>query len=817
MLSKKTTRREEIYIYLKNNISYFQEGIDTKNIADFTGYSRENVSRELNFLVKEGKVEKIKGRPVKYLPLSNKKERKLLKNVIKTNKEIPVLEKLIGYNGSLENNIKQAKAAILYPPNGLHTLLYGPTGVGKTTFAKAMYEYALSIKKFTKENPFIIYNCADYSGNNQLLMSHLFGHTKGAFTGAEVEKEGLVETANNGILFLDEVHRLPPEGQEMLFTIIDTGEYRRLGESNNVRKTNLLLIAATTEEPKSNLLSTFLRRIPSVIKFSNLSEKPLSERINFIRYFFFKESLTVEAPICVPKEIIKMLLTYDCLGNIGQLKNDIQMLCASAFVDYMLDELNYLTVKMSHISNNYEQFFSSSRNESEEIDNIMLKYDKSSIIFDYKNQKSTLNILEKYEDETENNFYSTMMEKSNEFYNKGLSYSEIKKNFNNQIQLFFDSDKELKSKEALVKIVPKKTIEIIDKVIKETSHEFDFEYNKSIIYGMSLHVDSLIKRLNDGEINNISNEKHKKLKDHKLQKIAESIKKKLETEFNTLIPQNEVSLIALLLSTVSTISSLSSYNKVGIIVIMHGQYAATDIANTANQFLGTAHAKSMNMPLDESISSVLEKTIALAKKVHEGKGILLLVDMGSLVNFGEIISEKLNIKVETIEMVSTPMVIEATRKALNSETTLESIKQFVVLNSKLIGNNIQFNNEVETTITPINNFNKEKVREVLGETVNFIDINKIYDQLLEISDNIEGKLNINEFEAFRIKFLFHTVSMLERAITGNTFEYSNNNYTFSKEVINMLIEELEIIEQILGIKIPISELYYIAEIIEVHV
>ncbi|MFG3825395.1 sigma 54-interacting transcriptional regulator, partial [Escherichia coli] len=92
-----------------------------------------------------------------------------------------------------------------------------------------------------------------------------FGYTKGAYTGAENDKDGIIARANGGILFLDEVHRLPPEGQEMIFYFMDTGRYNRLGETDNLRKSSLLLICATTENPQSALLKTFVRRIPIVI------------------------------------------------------------------------------------------------------------------------------------------------------------------------------------------------------------------------------------------------------------------------------------------------------------------------------------------------------------------------------------------------------------------------------------------------------------------------------------------------------------------------------------------------------------------------
>ncbi len=67
-------------------------------------------------------------------------------------------------------------------------------------------------------------------------MSLLFGYKKGAFTGAEYDAPGLVEEADEGVLFLDEIHRLPPKGQEILFSILDRGKFRRLGETNAERK-----------------------------------------------------------------------------------------------------------------------------------------------------------------------------------------------------------------------------------------------------------------------------------------------------------------------------------------------------------------------------------------------------------------------------------------------------------------------------------------------------------------------------------------------------------------------------------------------------
>ena len=114
--------------------------------------------------------------------------------------------------------IKQAKAVIDYPPNGLNAIITGPTGSGKTLLAETIYKYGVETKKIDPKSPFVRFNCADYASNPQLLLSQLFGHEAGAYTGAKEKKKGLVELANNGILFLDEVHSLPIRGQ-MLFTL----------------------------------------------------------------------------------------------------------------------------------------------------------------------------------------------------------------------------------------------------------------------------------------------------------------------------------------------------------------------------------------------------------------------------------------------------------------------------------------------------------------------------------------------------------------------------------------------------------------------
>ena len=199
-------------------------------------------------------------------------------------KEDEGFSRIVGNNGSLSQTTKLAKAAVLYPKYGLHTLIVGSTGVGKSQLVEEMHCFAKKVRN-TKNIPLVIFNCADYGDNPQLLVAQLFGYSKGSFTGADADKAGLVEKANGGMLFLDEIHRLPSKGQEILFRIMDRGEFSRLGETDRIRKVELMIIGATTESLESSLLNTFRRRVPVMIQIHSLEERPNVERLKLIRIF----------------------------------------------------------------------------------------------------------------------------------------------------------------------------------------------------------------------------------------------------------------------------------------------------------------------------------------------------------------------------------------------------------------------------------------------------------------------------------------------------------------------------------------------------
>lgn len=144
-------------------------GVSASDIAQILDIDRSNISRYLNILYREGKLEKIEGRPVLY-----KSSQKFIPNREYKNS----LEKMVGANQSLSIPIEKAKAAILYPSGGLHTLILGETGAGKSMFAELMYYFAMESNVIEKDAPFIRFNCADYAHNQNLLTAQIFGVKK---------------------------------------------------------------------------------------------------------------------------------------------------------------------------------------------------------------------------------------------------------------------------------------------------------------------------------------------------------------------------------------------------------------------------------------------------------------------------------------------------------------------------------------------------------------------------------------------------------------------------------------------------------------
>ncbi len=246
-------------------------------------------------------------------------------------------EEIIGENAALERVLEQAK---IVAPSDATVLILGETGTGKELIARAIHRMSSR-----KDASFIKLNCAAIPTG--LLESELFGHEKGAFTGAISQKIGRLELADKGTLFLDEVGDIPLELQPKLLRVLQDQEFERLG-SNRTLKVNIRLVAATNRDlPASVAQRQFRSDLYYRLNVFPLRMPPLRERKDdipaLVRYFVRKFARRMNKHIeSVPTETMTALRGWAWPGNIRELENFIErsvILTSGSILNVPLAEL----------------------------------------------------------------------------------------------------------------------------------------------------------------------------------------------------------------------------------------------------------------------------------------------------------------------------------------------------------------------------------------------------------------------------------------------------------------------------------------------
>ncbi|GCF93831.1 hypothetical protein NRIC_17220 [Enterococcus florum] len=358
-------------------------------------------------------------------------------------------------------------------------------------------------------------------------------------------------------------------------------------------------------------------------------------------------------------------------------------------------------------------------------------------------------------------------------------------------------------------------------ILKKISQVNHYHLDESNIKSLALHLDTLIEKISEGySFRDNSFLEHKQQSDIELEKelaVAEHICREISDQLEVELPESEKYFISLYLKAMN---EKYTEKKIGVLILTHGNAAATDFAATANQLLNVEHAVGLNMPLSQSVGETLEKATAIVQKIDQGKGVILLSDMGSLNMFGDIITKKTGIPTGTITMVTTPMAIEATRKALLPKMTLQQLAEDIVEQSGYIGNSVQEFQEknLEETSGIFEDDRRRKIICILEESLIFLDGTTIYDLLETEAHKICEHYQIDHYEDFWIKFLFHTSNMIERAIRKEQFlrEETTGIIQRNPSLYDFLREMLTPIENRFAISIEDSEVTFLMELIEVN-
>lgn len=223
---------------------------------------------------------------------------------------------IIGMSKPLDHAIE---TAMRVAATDLSVLITGESGVGKEVFSRIIH--SLSARK---HNQFIAINCGAIPEGT--INSELFGHEKGAFTGAMGERKGYFETVDGGTIFLDEIGEMPLDTQAFLLRVLESGEFIRVGASKTL-KTNVRVIAATNVNLLENVQRGKFRedlyyRLSTVpIKVPSLKERREDIHLLFRKFAYDFSEKYHTPPIQLDADAVKVLENYPWPGNIRELKN----------------------------------------------------------------------------------------------------------------------------------------------------------------------------------------------------------------------------------------------------------------------------------------------------------------------------------------------------------------------------------------------------------------------------------------------------------------------------------------------------------------
>lgn len=227
-----------------------------------------------------------------------------------------------GFQTTDRHTLQDLLPLLLLAPSPLPVLILGESGTGKEILTRALHDWS------GLRGEFVPIHCGAIP--RDLLESELFGHTRGAFTGASSDKPGLVEAADGGTLFLDEIGEMSMEAQMKMLRVLENGEVRRLGDLK-ARRARIRLVAATHRNLEESVadgrfrLDLYHRIRGVVVRLRPLRERPLD--IPVLASRFVRESHPNSNPLRLPEAALALLLSQTWPGNVRELKGTLLRAC----------------------------------------------------------------------------------------------------------------------------------------------------------------------------------------------------------------------------------------------------------------------------------------------------------------------------------------------------------------------------------------------------------------------------------------------------------------------------------------------------------
>lgn len=629
------TNKERIYEFIDY---YFtgnpENGASTQYIAKVLNLQRTNVSSMLSALTTEGRIQKSNGRPVLYYIPGEERR-----------KADDCFVNLVGYDGSLRRAVQLAKAAVLYPDKSLPTLIGGAQGTGKSFLAMLMHRFAIASGVLLPDAFFVTFDCQNYAENEQSALNELFGAGDG---------EGCIAAAKGGVLFIDNAHLLSARARNSIASYIEQTQ-----QEGDEKRTPMIIVGCDTKNRVAS--EEFAAHLPIVIELPLLSERPISERLEFIRSFLTLESARLKKTLCINSELLRCLLLYDCEANCMQLKGDIKLGCANAYVREHESEDSVYHLYLSDFDHRVRKGFLKYRLHQEEIERTI------PADYNYSFSETTMKMSAIDKDKlTYANMYDKLERKTVLLASRGLEESDINLVLSTDVEnMLRNYQKELArqtvNKEQLALHVDKRLIGLVETFLDTASAKLERSFPSAVFCGLCLHLNALVEHRPSG----------KRIPQRQIAEVIENYQteyslstrfaSRLEETFGLKLPVDEIVLITTFISYRTQFSDTA--DKPVVLFAFYGEGVAISIAGTVIAHTQLDNVFAFEAVFEKEPQEIYDSLKQYITNIDRGQGVIAVYDGSFLGRMFSSIEEELHIPIRQRPMPAITLGIEFARRA----------------------------------------------------------------------------------------------------------------------------------------------------------
>lgn len=731
----------------------------TNFLSQKLGMQRTNLSSILNQLVNEGKLIKQKGRPVmyQYINLSEEAEQ--------------VFKRLIGYDRSLKDAVAGAKATILYPKGRSSILISAQRGCGAHYFAETIFLFAEKSGVIKKKKELLTFDCKAYQEDPDYRQKLLFG------TEDEV---GILNQSEDGMLFIDHIDLLPAYERRRLLSTKERG----------------ILICCTDLDVDQEIYRSLQERTDVEIKLPNLNERSMEERFQLVKAFLCNEIKNIGRNLEMDVNILSALLLYESDDNVAGLKKDIHTGCINCYARKGSSKNKFIEILLSDFPPYVRKGLIYCKTRKEELNELVSEQ------YVYAFTDSTMLKKQAQKKEEKRNIYQSIDERKKKYKKQEIEEEEIdtyvsialREDFQNY---YNELSEKISNRNMLENIIANKMIEHVDLFLKKAEKTFETKYSEKIMCALCLHMNSALIRNESKQ--RISNEEISQMTISYPQEyqMAKEFILKTEEIFHTRLNVDEIVFVMMFLLE----ERVTKKQQVVTLIAMHGDHSAQAVVKTVNALSNENNTYAFNLPLDQNMKEAYEDFKKEIVQIDQGKGIILIYDMGSLRTMAESIAAETNIDIRFVESPIT-LIGVACSNAASEEKDIEEIYGYLQENFKTATYNRNYDGSNKImVITSKSETEAEKIQRFINENMGWNDVKirrvvtsnegQFYNVIDSIAEEGEIVGIIGDYDPLLHQYQFIDANQLMKSEKSNLDDYIQTQNELDRTGITETYEYLE--------------------------